>query len=862
MEANMKLTKDILDQVRKIKGFPLGKDEDIINLSETPSYTACPNPFINDFLDMNGKDCDENNDLYDIKPYTLDVSEGKSDSVYMAYTYHTKVPYKAIMKYILHYTKPDDVVFDGFCGSGMTGVAALMCEKPDERLKVEMESQLEGESFSWGKRFAVLNDISTAATFISKNSNSKVNPKELEKELKIIKSEVENECSWMYETKHTVGGIEQTDISGNVIKGKISYSVWSDIFVCHNCNKEIVYWDAGIDERSKKTLEEFYCPHCNAKVNKKSLERATESVFDAAINQVIEKTKRVPVMISYNVGNKRYEKKPDESDLNLLTKIENIDIPYWFPTEKMLFKGAKWGETWRAGYHLGITNVHHFFTKRNLYVLSAFFNKSSKSKYKSIIILATLSSLARTSIRNRYMPQYGNRHVGTLSGTLYVPTLIEEDNALTSVSNRMESLKDSYSSYPTTQIEDSCIISTSSMTECSNIKSNSVDYIFTDPPFGDNLLYSELNFIWEAWLKVFTNNSDEAIINRSQKKELFEYKELMEKSFSEMYRILKPGRWMTVEFHNSKNTVWNAIQEAILKAGFVIADVRTLDKKKGTTKQLTYSMTVMQDLVISAYKPKDSFVKEFLIEAGTEEGVWHFIREHLRKLPPYVEKDGVLEIISERQNYLLYDRMVAYHIQKGVSIPMGAADFYIGLKQRFPERDNMFFLPDQVSIYDAKRVTQELYEQLSLLVLDEKTAIQWIRNEIKIPQTYQEIQPKFIKELHQLKYEKMPELRDLLEENFLQDETGKWYVPDVNKQSDLEKLREKKLLKEFDDYREGKGKLKIFRMEAIRSGFKYCWKEKDYKTIVNIGERMPEAVVQEDPSILMYYDNALTRIGD
>ena len=44
---------------------------------------------------------------------------------------------------------------------------------------------------------------------------------------------------------------------------------------------------------------------------------------------------------------------------------------------------------------------------------------------------------------------------------------------------------------------------------------------------------------------------------------------------------------MTVEFHNSQNRVWNAIQEAILRAGFVVADVRTLDKKQGTFKQVT-----------------------------------------------------------------------------------------------------------------------------------------------------------------------------------------------------------------------------------------------------------------------------------
>jgi DNA modification methylase len=110
------------------------------------------------------------------------------------------------------------------------------------------------------------------------------------------------------------------------------------------------------------------------------------------------------------------------------------------------------------------------------------------------------------------------------------------------------------------------------------MRSNIADYVFTDPPFGANYMYSELNFLWEAWLKILTNNIDEAIVNNTQRKGLPEYQHLMEHCFSEYYRILKPGRWMTVEFHNSHNAVWNSIQEALQQAGFVVADVRTLDK--------------------------------------------------------------------------------------------------------------------------------------------------------------------------------------------------------------------------------------------------------------------------------------------
>jgi hypothetical protein len=71
------------------------------------------------------------------EPFAVDVSEGKTDPIYTAHAYHTKVPHKAIMRAILHYTEPGDIVLDGFAGSGMTGVAAQMCASPDKEFKVK-----------------------------------------------------------------------------------------------------------------------------------------------------------------------------------------------------------------------------------------------------------------------------------------------------------------------------------------------------------------------------------------------------------------------------------------------------------------------------------------------------------------------------------------------------------------------------------------------------------------------------------------------------------------------------------------------------------------------------------------------------
>ena len=114
-----------------MKGFPVGEDEDILALSDPPYYTACPNPFIEDFIKQNGKPYDPTTDDYRREPFAADVSEGKYDPLYRMHPYHTKVPHRAIMRYILHYTEPGDVVFDSFCGTGMTGVAEHMCGDRD-----------------------------------------------------------------------------------------------------------------------------------------------------------------------------------------------------------------------------------------------------------------------------------------------------------------------------------------------------------------------------------------------------------------------------------------------------------------------------------------------------------------------------------------------------------------------------------------------------------------------------------------------------------------------------------------------------------------------------------------------------------
>ena len=526
----------------------------------------------------------------------------------------------------------------------------------------------------------------------------------------------------------------------------------------------------------------------------------------------------------------------------------------------MMLKGSQWGDSWRAGYHSGISRVHQFFYKRTLIYLSTLYDLIQKENMPLLKIWFT-SQIINISKLNRYRPKVSFPY-NPLSGTLYISSLICESNPEIAYEGKITKFAEALSKISTPKT----VVSVNSAT---NILApdNSIDYIFTDPPFGDNLMYSELSFMWEAWIRNITNNSSEAIMNGSQGKGILEYQELMTRCFIEYHRVLKPNRWMTVEFHNSKNAVWNAIQESLLRAGFIVADVRTLDKQSGSYKQVNNTSAVKQDLVISAYKPKQSLDEFFTLNAGSVDTAWEFVCQHLDKLPVVVTKNGKIELLTERQGFLLFDRMVAYHIMRGIAVPLDAADFYRGLDERFLKRDNMYFLPGQVNEYDMARSTCDVETiQFSLFVSDEKSAIGWLYQQLDAnsgegPQTYQDLMPKFMQELKAVdKREKMPELMEILEENFLKDEDGKWYIPDLTKSGDIAKLREKNLLKEFQEYLNSKGKLKVFRSEAIRAGFAKLWKDKDYAAIVALANRLPEETIQEDQNLLMYYDISLSRV--
>jgi len=312
---------------RKTDGFPIGTDEDILAMSDPPYYTACPNPFLESFARHYGKLYDPSV-KYNREPLTIDVSVGKTDPLYKAHGYHTKVPHLAIVPSILHYTEPGDVVLDGFSGSGMTGVAAQWCGSAPSlyRHELEMAWKKQGKAApKWGGRHSLLNDLSPAASFITANYTMPFDVDAFSKAGKDLLKDVEHELGWMYETLHTDGKT----------KGRIEFTVWSQIYSCPDCAGEVNFIDEALDEESKRVKDSFPCPHCGVELTKQRMERLFVSKLDPATGKTIQTPKRQPALISYQVGNTRFEKAPDARDIELITRIEAM--PFRMICQKQKF---------------------------------------------------------------------------------------------------------------------------------------------------------------------------------------------------------------------------------------------------------------------------------------------------------------------------------------------------------------------------------------------------------------------------------------------------------------------------------------------------------------------------------------------
>jgi len=834
-----------LPELRIRPGCPTGTNEAILAMSAPPGHTACPNPFIADWLPA-AKD----EHRPDPGPFSADTTVGKTSVVYKAHSYPTKVPHEAIMRLILHYSRPGDVVLDGFCGTGMTGVAAQMCGSPGHALRMEIEGEM--GKVEWGARRAVLQDLSPAATFIAAGLNLPVDHQAFDRASIALLKRFDAQWGWMYETKAHYGG--------RTITATIDYTVWSEVMTCPHCGGEVVFYETALDQTSGRVAESFNCPTCGAQVSKKTLERRLTKVR-TKLGDIIDRIEFRPVAIRWRSGKATGVKTPDDYDISVLRRIAGAQIPE-FPTAALPISEMGHGSRLAPK---GFTRLHHLWPDRALTALAVLWSWTDEEDDRNIrraLRFWIEQSFWGLSWLNRYVPTHYSHVNQYLTGVYYVPSQVAECSVHYNLegtsplrgkrANLTKLWKELRTSHELVRIS-------SASSTALLVPDNTVDYIFVDPPFGANIPYADLALLGEEWHGVLTAVREEAVQDDRRHKGLFEYAELMEACFREFNRVLKPGRWMTVEFSNSSNEVWLSIQHALGRAGFVIADTRIFDKEQHSFRQLTATNAVKRDLIISAYKPASAAAERVGLAKGSEEGVRAFVAEHLNHLPVREGTRGDARLIRERQADRLYDRAVAYHVARGIGVPMTTAQFYEAIDRWFVIRDGMYFLPHQAEEWERFRITFKELQETPLFITGESSAVQWLRQFLKPrPRPFADIQPAFFSETQKglVSWDQLPDLKDLLEQNFVQDPEGRWLVPDPRKAEHLEQLRSRELVRVFETYKIGRASLDRFRSEAVRVGFKKAWADRDYHSIVAVGRRLPPDAFVEDASLLHYFRNA------
>jgi DNA modification methylase len=493
------------------------------------------------------------------------VEGGRGSAFYLAHSYHTKVPPEAITPFLEHFTKPGDVVLDPFCGSGMTGVAAALA----------------------GRR-AILNDLSPAAVHLAWNHTRACDPDALAEGFAAVERKVFDRFNAFYRT---------SDLEGR--PAKIHWTLWSTRHRCTHCSYSFLLWDVmdKVNGRLGRTIE---CPECRCE-----LRRSTLPVLGSE-----------PAWIALEgEDGRRSEKSPDANDLQRAFSFRREDIEDWFPTTAL---GPDREMFIRCALQLqGISSIADFYTGRNLGALALLWNaigEVADERVRRALAFAFTNTAWHGTRMRRFNARGGQR---PLTGTLYIPQLSSEANVLEVMRNKIQQLRRYYASFRPKEPR-APAVTVGSATNLQGVTSNSIDYVFTDPPFGSNIFYADCNLVWESWLGRLTDSTDEAVVNRSLSeseggKSLLKYASLMASSMAEMHRVLKPGGWATVVFHNTDAEVWQAIHDAAAVAGFEFHEAASLDRQqqshKGYKGRSGSEDVAHFDVVFNLQKPATSEIK-------------------------------------------------------------------------------------------------------------------------------------------------------------------------------------------------------------------------------------------------------------
>lgn len=580
--------------------------------------------------------------------YSQPLPATRTGPLYNAFSYPTKISPESIALFIATHTEPGATILDPFAGSGTAGIATKLCDHPTPAM-LDLAVKL-GVSPTWGPRHAVLYDIGVLGAFIARVMCSPPNPERFRAAATALIDAAERSHGWLYET---------VDPSGH--SGSIRHVVWSDVLICPTCEVHTSYWDACVHHAPLRLESDFVCAGCSTRCDVNSCARAVEQVYDHFLGQDIERKVRVPAVVYGTTGRHKWQRAAEPGDWFVPERAAKESVPECAPRKEM-----HWGDLFRSGYHRGITHLHHFYTPRNFLGLATLWDLVDgfdEDLHDALRLLILSFNSTHSTLMTRVVVKKGQNDLvltGAQSGVLYVSGLPVEKNIFKGVGRKIGTIADAFALVFESK---STVDVVNASSTAINLPDGSVQYVFTDPPFGDYIPYAEINQINEAWLGTMTRQAGEIIISSAQGKDVTSYASMMGEVFSELSRVLDDNGQATVAFHSAKASVWRALTDAYGQAGFTPQTVSVLDKTQTSFKQVVSETVVKGDPLILLTKASLS------LGDGPSLSIADIIKSVLEEARQSLRTD---ESTRER----LFSRFVAHCLVANLPMTVGAGDFY------------------------------------------------------------------------------------------------------------------------------------------------------------------------------------------
>jgi hypothetical protein len=480
----------------------------------------------------------------------------RSDPVYNAHAYLTKVPVTAIEPFLEAFTEPEDVVLDMFGGSGMTGVAAAML----------------------GRR-AEIRDISVLGRHIGRNYLNLVDAVELREAADRVVRRATELAGDLYATPCDECSREAT----------LSRTVWTYVYECKECGGPVDYYDSFRAAEWKKA--EVSCAGCGAPFATRGARRIEERpVLDTVACECSKKLR-------------------DQAHAPPLRDPGEVDARWpgvAIGKERQMFQAS-------ALARHGLLTTSAFFSPRNLAVLgslrAAIEDGEMDKEIRQKLLFAFTAILTRASKRYQWHPK---RPLNAANQNYYVAPVFYEWNVYDLFRRKVEAAirSDEFvrEGMATHEAADPPQVRYElGSADAVDLEDGSVQLVFVDPPFGSNIFYSDMNLFQEAWLGAFTDHAEEAVVDRTKSeggRDLDHYERLIGGAFAEAHRLLGVDGRLAVVFSNSNGGMWALLQRALHRAGFELEEMTLLNKGQRSVKGLAsgFENVVTIDLVISLRK--------------------------------------------------------------------------------------------------------------------------------------------------------------------------------------------------------------------------------------------------------------------